>query len=249
MFEKKDLKAVVVEGVDVTWGDVRNLLSRNYHELDSAQMMVILFKPLLQTVRDGAKYDQLYLAAKMYSNGVLANKSLCGLFDSVSKWFTSIKEVLIREGIVEFVRMSDYGDVFRAAPAGCTLRMQKDIPPISRQKADGLLNAVIQNARKINADPSVCYNIERIDVFGSYLSDKQQLGDLDLAFSFSADFKDMSHEEYDAYFEKNKIRSEYQYLRKLLRPNRSVSFIPLESLNEMVEGGYTTSKCVFERDK
>lgn len=55
---------------------------------------------------------------------------------------------------------------------------------LSRAEADRLLSAAIEEAQRINADASLCYKVA-LEVFGSYLSDKQLIGDLDLALTLS----------------------------------------------------------------
>lgn len=52
--------------------------------------------------------------------------------------------------------------------------------PISRQKATQLLNELIERAKAINHRKELAYYVESIRVFGSYLSDKEALGDLDI---------------------------------------------------------------------
>jgi predicted transcriptional regulator len=59
-------------------------------------------------------------------------------------------------------------------------------PVISRQKATQLLNDLIKRAEVINANKDLVYFVERIKVFGSYLSDKGTLGDLDVGFKLSS---------------------------------------------------------------
>lgn len=59
-------------------------------------------------------------------------------------------------------------------------------PVISRQKATQLLNDLIKRAEVINANKDLVYFVERIKVFGSYLSDKETLGDLDVGFKLSS---------------------------------------------------------------
>lgn len=54
-------------------------------------------------------------------------------------------------------------------------------PAIPRQKADQLLNELITKAREINLNDELLYLVERIKVFGSYLSSKNMLGDVDVA--------------------------------------------------------------------
>lgn len=58
-------------------------------------------------------------------------------------------------------------------------------PAITRQKADGLLNEIIEKAKHINATKELVYYVESIKVFGSYLSEKELLGDIDVAVKLS----------------------------------------------------------------
>lgn len=58
--------------------------------------------------------------------------------------------------------------------------------PLPRAKAKALLAQAIKNAEALNQlapDTREIYYITKIAVFGSYLSDKQELGDLDIAWS------------------------------------------------------------------
>ncbi len=57
--------------------------------------------------------------------------------------------------------------------------------PISRQKATQLLNELIERAKSINENGELIYFVESIKVFGSYLSDKETLGDLDVGVKLS----------------------------------------------------------------
>lgn len=58
-------------------------------------------------------------------------------------------------------------------------------PPISRQKADQLLKELIERAKIMNASKEYLYRVDSIKVFGSYLSEKAVLGDLDVAVKVS----------------------------------------------------------------
>lgn len=62
-------------------------------------------------------------------------------------------------------------------------------PAITRQKADGLLNDLIERVKQVNATKELVYYVERIKVFGSYLSDKELLGDIDVALKLSKRFE------------------------------------------------------------
>jgi len=61
--------------------------------------------------------------------------------------------------------------------------------PISRQKANQLLNELIERAKSINENGELIYFVESIKVFGSYLSDKDTLGDLDVGVKLTRKHK------------------------------------------------------------
>ncbi len=57
---------------------------------------------------------------------------------------------------------------------------------LPRGKADLLLAAIVNNARRMNKLPATeedVFWVTKLAVFGSYLSEKEQLGDLDIAWS------------------------------------------------------------------
>lgn len=61
----------------------------------------------------------------------------------------------------------------------------KATSPISREKATKILNDLIERAKAINTNDEFLYYVESIKVFGSYLSDKELLGDLDVGVKLS----------------------------------------------------------------
>jgi len=74
----------------------------------------------------------------------------------------------------------DYQYELKETIKGRRLGITKANPPISREKATRLLNELIERARVINANDELVYFVESLKVFGSYLSDKEVLGDLDV---------------------------------------------------------------------
>lgn len=56
---------------------------------------------------------------------------------------------------------------------------------ITRTTAEKLLAELPKRAEAINADPQYLFGISRIEVFGSYLTEKAKLGDIDIAVQFS----------------------------------------------------------------
>jgi hypothetical protein len=66
---------------------------------------------------------------------------------------------------------------------------------INRQKATQLLNELIARTEAINADTDLAYYVESLHVFGSYLSDEEILGDLDVGFKLTRRY---TGDEFDA---------------------------------------------------
>lgn len=61
------------------------------------------------------------------------------------------------------------------------IQYPKPKPTLARADAERLLVRVIERAKEINADPvNFPYAVKRLHVFGSFLGDKDPLGDLDL---------------------------------------------------------------------
>lgn len=65
-------------------------------------------------------------------------------------------------------------------------RGTKGRPQVKRERADRLIAALVSEAEQINRDPVPWYDITRLSVFGSYLSSKPVLGDLDIAVRMTA---------------------------------------------------------------
>jgi hypothetical protein len=60
-------------------------------------------------------------------------------------------------------------------------RGTKGRPQVKRERANRLIAALVIEAQQINNDPLPWYDVTRLSVFGSYLSLKPVLGDLDIA--------------------------------------------------------------------
>ena len=58
--------------------------------------------------------------------------------------------------------------------------MKKNVG-LTRERATELLNLLKQRAVEVNRDPQYIWAVCRLVVFGSYLSNKERLGDLDVA--------------------------------------------------------------------
>lgn len=62
--------------------------------------------------------------------------------------------------------------------------------PISRVKAERLVEELLDRVRKVNAEPYYLYGVRRVVVFGSFLGTKPTLGDIDLVIELEAKERD-----------------------------------------------------------
>lgn len=62
--------------------------------------------------------------------------------------------------------------------------------PISKTKATGILNDLIERAQSINKNEDLVFLVERMEVFGSYLTEKELLGDLDVGVKLTRRYND-----------------------------------------------------------
>jgi len=101
-----------------------------------------------------------------------------------------------REAEPVLLELERAGFVLRSERAGCftgtsklgQLALASVGKGLTREQADELLAKVIQAARKVNAEPTTYpYGVSCVAVFGSYLSDKPILGDLDVGVALGPD--------------------------------------------------------------
>ena len=125
-----------------------------------------------------------------------------------------------------------YGDVIQyeitETEKGRRFGIASADPSISRGKATQLLNELIERVKQVNATKDLIYYVETVKVFGSYLSTKDLLGDLDVAVKLARKY------EGDKFMEENKKRSHLaiqkgrtfsNYFQELLWPHREVMLL------------------------
>ncbi|MGV7213935.1 hypothetical protein [Bradyrhizobium sp. UFLA05-112] len=92
-----------------------------------------------------------------------------------------IEALLARDLIREDDRKSDGRIVYRITDKGHATGMKTLAPRMTRSTAEALLQKTLQRIAKINNDPELLHYVTEVRVFGSYLTDTDDLGDLDLA--------------------------------------------------------------------
>lgn len=80
---------------------------------------------------------------------------------------------------------------------GNALAGAKALAPMTRKTADALLQKLLARVLEVNARADFLYTVTRVDVFGSYLSERPHLNDLDLAIELRARLED-EDEHFDA---------------------------------------------------
>jgi hypothetical protein len=111
-------------------------------------------------------------------------KRVAGLLNQSKIVAKKVINDLLKEGYLELNKAKHGSKAFYElieTEKGRRLGVATANPAISRQKAEQLLNELIERAKQINVSDELLYYVEKIKVFGSYLSDKNTLGDLDVA--------------------------------------------------------------------
>ena len=124
----------------------------------------------------------------------------CFSRDDIVGWFgADIADELRAKGLIKLGPKEHYSrktdrDVdcgklipgyFRVAELGRRFASKSLIRPITRAEADRLLADMLKRAHAINADDALMYRVARISLFGSYLTDASELGDIDLYVELS----------------------------------------------------------------
>jgi hypothetical protein len=77
-------------------------------------------------------------------------------------------------------------DWFQVSPLGLRLANVRLIPRISRAKAEKIVADMLARARIINDTPELLFWISKITVFGSFITDAKDVGDIDLFVEMKA---------------------------------------------------------------
>ena len=95
----------------------------------------------------------------------------------------ALVEQLLKEGMIEVnARFSDASQVaYQSTIKGNAMRAARIVPRINRAKAEKLLADFLQCVEEVNAHPDLLHWVTEVRVFGSYLTNSDDLGEIDLA--------------------------------------------------------------------
>lgn len=133
---------------------------------------------------------------------------------------------------------------------------------ISRKTADRILSEVVERAKEINASPFPKYLhfVKKIAVFGSYLTDKEGLGDIDIAVLLEPRKEGSHREPQDIASECVEIHGKNvsDWFQMMIFPQRivrqtlqnrskSLSIHGYDELERMIEEWDTKHKVIYEK--
>jgi predicted nucleotidyltransferase len=97
--------------------------------------------------------------------------------DDVTKHFgVDITAELVAKGLIE-----PHHGKFQISPLGTRLAAKQLNPRIPRAKAEKIVADMLSRARNINESPELLCRISKITVFGSFVTDAEDLGDIDVS--------------------------------------------------------------------
>jgi predicted nucleotidyltransferase len=102
--------------------------------------------------------------------------------DGQAKWLC---DALVRSGQLQRSHVDRrLGQLYTTTVLGNALAMARATPPVSRAKAERVLAEFLDRVRQLEARDDLLYRVARVVVFGSYLTDAETLGDVDLGIAY-----------------------------------------------------------------
>jgi predicted transcriptional regulator/predicted nucleotidyltransferase len=93
-----------------------------------------------------------------------------------------IIKILIAEGYLEiYPNHSGNKEKYRVTLKGGSLSLASAATPIKRSTADLKLKEFMERVQIVNSDDHYLFRVKKVIVFGSYLSDKDRINDIDFA--------------------------------------------------------------------
>jgi predicted nucleotidyltransferase len=129
---------------------------------------------------------------------------------------------LVEEGFVEPTKGFGGRAAYCCTKKGNALRMAGFVPRLDRDKADVLLKEVLGRVESLNRNAELLFWITEVRVFGSYLTDSADLGDIDLAIKMERDQRVKQWADACLSLAKESGKTFSNYLNKLCYPEQEV---------------------------
>ncbi len=170
MPEKKDLKTPVIKGHNVTWDCIRKAFLRvNFSSFHDDRLCYLIYEEAFKAAGYSYRKVMNQLSIPCYTDSFVE----CIYLD-----YLDVREALELEGLIEIL----FENTYVLSQKAHTLKCQPTTPPLTRAEAELLLKNTIEKVSILNDDKESPYIIDKLYVFGSYLSDNKVLGDLDISY-------------------------------------------------------------------
>lgn len=83
-------------------------------------------------------------------------------------------------GYVELESSHAGTDFWRTTLKGNALGLASAVPPMSRTTANRVVEQLLERVRHVNADSYYLFRVKKVVVFGSFLSEKEKINDVDI---------------------------------------------------------------------
>jgi len=158
-----------------------------YADLVDEHLLRAWWRSTIDEFVETGKLDRSYRghALRLWTDARRSNK-MFGLRlpkapDFTAQTYSLIEALLAHQLVYEVGQDSDGRMVYRVTDEGHATGMKTLVPRMNRTAAEALLEEVLARVAGINSDGDLLHHITEVRVFGSYLTDSEDLGDLDLA--------------------------------------------------------------------
>jgi predicted nucleotidyltransferase len=157
-----------------------------------------------------------------------------------------IIEDLYKQGYVESYNGHPGRQSWKNTTKGNALSLASAAKPVKRTTAEKILNEFITRVQRVNEEPYYLYKVAKVAVFGSYLTDREYINDIDLAVDLQSKFVsqvEREKKEQERILEAEQSgRAFHNFLDMLIWPQREVLLflksrsrtISLHEINEPV---------------
>jgi predicted nucleotidyltransferase len=123
-----------------------------------------------------------------------ANLWVCASYLGVSeRKARPILSELVEQGYVEIV--SKRPKIWKTTLKGGSLANAKAAKPIRRATAERVLREFMERVHEVNTNEHYLFKVTHVVLFGSYLSDKETLGDVDIAIRMERKIEDFEEHQ------------------------------------------------------
>ncbi len=157
-----------------------------------AGWLATVVRSLLRDMRSASICTVAGIGSLLPAGSPTAEETVAGLLDAglIERGHQQTGRIIVGDG--EYDKLNDDQlESYTTTIAGNALAIAKFNKPVTRRTAERALAALLERVDTVNGpDAPFAYRVERVVVFGSYLTDAQRLGDVDVALVLRVKFDD-----------------------------------------------------------